>query len=102
MRSSFSFSFCVQIRVRLDKFLQDNNLNTSQLSEMNRVLARDSQYATSCQLETSEEELPVLAVSALITDPVSLSDLSVSPRLQVSSWLLVLSVSVVSISAACN
>ena len=68
------------MRERLEKFLAERSLNTSQISEINRVLARDSQYATACQLER-EEELPVLAVSALITDPVSLSNCSPSKYL---------------------
>ena len=71
------------MKERLEKFLAERSLNSSQISEINRVLARDSQYATACQLE-SEEELPVLAVTALITDPVSLS--SSSPSQYLLEW----------------
>ena len=67
------------MRERLETFLAERSLNTSQISEVNRVLARDSQYAATCQLET-EEDLPVLAVTAQITDPVRLSGSSPSLR----------------------
>ena len=62
------------MRERLEKFLVETSLEPGEMSEINRMLARDSQYATACQLETSQEDLPVMAVTALITDPVSLSD----------------------------
>lgn len=52
------------------------------------MLAKDSQYATSCQLE-SEEELPVLAVSALISEPFSLPSSSPSPYLRERNVLII-------------
>ena len=53
------------------------------------MLARDSQYATSCHLET-EEELPVLAVSALISDPVSLPSCSPPHYLREGKVLMII------------
>ena len=73
------------MRERLEKFLAERSLNTSQISEINRVLARDSQYATACQVER-EEELPVLAVSAQITEPLSLSSSSPPPQYLLECW----------------
>ena len=58
------------------------------------MLARDSQYATACQLET-EEDPPVLAVSALIADPVSLP--SCSPSLYLWGWEVLIIVNTITI-----
>lgn len=80
----------------------EKSFNSSEISEINKILARDSQYAVFCQLETREEELPVMAVTALITDPVSLSDLSRSGPSKELSKIMVASLAILLISAGSN
>ena len=53
---------------RLRLFQRENAFNSSEIATLNRILARDSQYAATCSLGAEEE---VLVVKALISDPVS-------------------------------
>ena len=55
---------------RLRLFQKENAFNSSEVASLNRILARDSQYSTTCSLGPEEE---VLVVRALISDPVSAS-----------------------------
>ena len=50
-------------------FQKENAFNSSEIASLNRILARDSQYSTTCSLGPEDEE--VLVVKALISDPVS-------------------------------
>ena len=55
---------------RLRLFQKENAFNSSEIATLNSILARESQYSTTCSLGAEEAGL---VVAALISDPVSAS-----------------------------
>ena len=59
----------MQIKERILRYQLENVYNSTQIQQYNDILAKESQYATRCQMESEQEN--ILAVAALISDPVS-------------------------------